>query len=152
MTWSHYSSSMRATRGDSEWNCDSLGCPQRCQESKTLTLPFPLNINDEPSVKEILCNNWKQGLDMEQICQSHNTMSRRCVFYFPIWKMIPFYLILNKHLFSFICDHSMKALVMLPLCCLMSIKAGEHFQNYSYCHWSIKMMTRNVVCSTGRTP
>lgn len=52
VTWSHYCSSMRMTRGDWEWNCDSLEFPQRYWESYiTVTLLFLLNIYDQPSVE-----------------------------------------------------------------------------------------------------
>lgn len=75
VTWSHYSSSMRATRGDSEWNCDSLGCPQRCQESKIVTILFLWKINDAPSAV-------RRGLNR----YGGHTMRRSCVkcFYFPL--------------------------------------------------------------------
>lgn len=61
MTWSHYSARMRTTRGDSEWNCDSV--LEDAESEMRAAPPFALNINNVPSVKETLHLNWKQWLN-----------------------------------------------------------------------------------------
>lgn len=107
VTWSHYYSSMRTTRGDSDWNCDSLGCPRRCQWSEIVTLLLLLNINDEPSVRQILYSNLKQRLNRYV---SHTATYPQQNVLFLFGKLHLLLMVVNKHLLSFIsCDPVMIA-------------------------------------------